>query len=125
MGLDPNHVAAARGAGRLAVERGDAEEARRLLEPLRPDPESERLLNALEVSAWASPDGTGPLAVAERSAAEGRYQEALDTFLAAVRNGRDEERREAREAMLKVFSVLGEEDPLTAEYRRKLAAALF
>jgi thioredoxin-like negative regulator of GroEL len=27
--------------------------------------------------------------------------------------------------MLKVFSVLGEEDPRTAEYRRKLAAALY
>jgi thioredoxin-like negative regulator of GroEL len=27
--------------------------------------------------------------------------------------------------MLKVFAVLGDEDPLTREYRRKLAAALF
>jgi thioredoxin-like negative regulator of GroEL len=31
----------------------------------------------------------------------------------------------AREAMLKVFAVLGDDDPLTIQYRRKLSAALF
>jgi putative thioredoxin len=122
---DPGNVLAALGAARLAIGRGELEEGRRLLEPLRPDPEAERLLNAIEVSQWASPNGEGPLAAAERAAAEGRFQEALETFLAAVRNGGDEERRRAREAMLKVFSVLGEDEPLTAEYRRKLAAALY
>jgi putative thioredoxin len=122
---DPNHVRAALGAGRLSIERGDLEDARRLLEPLRPDPEAERLLAAIEVSEWASPDGSGPLAEAERAAAEGRFQDALEVFLAAVRNGTEDERKRAREAMLKVFSVLGEDDPLTAEYRRRLAAALF
>jgi thioredoxin-like negative regulator of GroEL len=35
----------------------------------------------------------------------------------------DEE--EARQAMVDVFAVLGDEDPLVAEYRRKLANALF
>ena len=49
----------------------------------------------------------------------------LQVFLAAVRNGTEEDRGKAREAMLKVFAVLGDEDPLTAEYRRKLSAALF
>jgi len=123
--IDSGHVPASLGVGRLAVERGDLEEARRVLEPLRPHPEAERLLAAISVSEWASPDGQGPLAGAERAAAEGRFQEALDTFLAAVQNGRDQEKQAAREAMLKVFAVLGEEDPLTQEYRRKLAAALF
>ena len=31
----------------------------------------------------------------------------------------------AREAMLKLFAVLGDDDPLVAEYRPKLAAALY
>ena len=46
-------------------------------------------------------------------------------FLAAIRNGMEEDRRSAREAMLKLFAVLGDDDPLTQEYRRRLASALF
>lgn len=122
---DPQGLRAGLGLGRIAALRGDLEEARALLEPLRPDPEAERMLAAIDVSRWATPNGDGPLATAERAAAEGRFQEALEVFLAAVRNGTEEERGEAREAMLKVFAVLGEDDPLTEEYRRKLSAALF
>ena len=36
-----------------------------------------------------------------------------------------EHRDAAREAMLDVFAVLGDDDPITREYRPKLAAALF
>jgi putative thioredoxin len=120
---DQNLTRAALGLGRLAAVRGDAAEAKRLLSPLRPDPEAERLLATIEVSEWASPNGSGPVAEAERAAAEGRFQEALDGFLQEIRGG--EQRDEAREAMLKLFAVLGDDDPLTIDYRRKLAAALF
>lgn len=120
---DPNLTRAALGVGRLAALRGDADEARRVLSPLRPDPEAERLLAAIEVSEWASPNGSGPLAEAERAAGEGRFQEALEDFLQEIRAG--EQRDQAREAMLKLFVVLGDDDPLTVEYRRKLAAVLF
>ena len=51
--------------------------------------------------------------------------EALDVFLAAVRNGTEEDKARGREAMLKLFAVLGDDDPLTAEYRRRLASVLF
>jgi putative thioredoxin len=125
LGVEPGHPRAALGLGRLAALRGDPGEARRLLTPLRPDPEAERLLASVDVSEWASPNGSGPLADAERAAAEGRFQDALEVFLAAVRNGTEEDRQQAREGMLKVFAVLGDEDPLTVEYRRKLASALF
>lgn len=121
----PGHREAALGLGGLLAMKGEAEKARELLSALRPDPDAERMLAAIEVSEWASPNGDSPLAAAERAAAEGRFQEALEVFLAAVRNGTEEEKQRAREAMLKVFSVLGEEDPLTTEYRRRLAAALF
>ncbi|HEX9236323.1 MAG TPA: thioredoxin [Actinomycetota bacterium] len=122
---DPGNVEAALGMGRLAMVRGELDEARRLLEPMRPEPEAERLLAAIDVSAWASPNGEGPLAAAERAAAEGRFGEALEVFLAAVQNGRPEDRDRARAAMLKVFAVLGDQDPMTSEYRRRLSAALF
>jgi putative thioredoxin len=124
---DPKDIGAVLGLGRLAMLRDDVEEARRLLQPLRPDPEAERLLAVIDVSEWADPssNGQGPLHQAERAASEGRFQEALDVFLAAVRNGTDDDRDRAREAMLKLFSVLGDQDPLTREYRRRLSAALF
>jgi putative thioredoxin len=121
----PGHEGAMLGRARLATMRGETEEARRLLEPLRPHPEAERLMSAIEVSEWGqpSPDGEGPIRRGQRAAAEGRYAEALEAFLSEVRGG--ESRDEARDAMIKVFDVLGEDDPLTVEYRRKLAAALF
>jgi putative thioredoxin len=120
------HAAASLGLGRIAAMRGDLKEARSILEPLRPDPEAERLLAAIDVSSWgkAEANGQGPLAEAERAAAEGRFDEALEAFLRQVKAG-GEHRDEAREAMLKLFAVLGEDDRLTAEYRRRLAAALF
>ena len=125
LSADKDHHVASLGLGRLAALRGDPEEARTYLLPLRPDPEAERLLAALEVSEWSSPNGEGPLAQAERAAAEGRWRDALEVFMAAVQNGTPDDRDRAREAMLKLFAVFGEEDPLTSEYRRRLAAALF
>jgi putative thioredoxin len=124
--VDPGHVPSSVGLGRLAAVRGDLEEARQLLTPLRPDPEAERLLAALDVSEWerAASNGSGPLAEAQRAAAEGRFGEALARFLAEVERG-GEQGPAAREAMLKLFAVLGDDDPLTREYRRRLASALF
>jgi putative thioredoxin len=121
----PDHVGAVLGRGRLAATRGELEEARELLQPLRPNPEAERLLAAIEVSGWTEPstNGDGPVQRGQRAAAEGRYREALDAFLAEIQTG--EHRDEARDAMIKVFAVLGDDDPLTAEYRRKLAMALY
>jgi putative thioredoxin len=121
----PDHPGAALGRGRLAAARGELDEARTLLQPLRPNPEAERILAAIEVSEWGqpSPNGEEPLRQGQRAAAEGRYREALEAFLAEVQAGDD--RQEARDAMIKVFAVLGDDDPLTIEYRRRLATALF
>jgi putative thioredoxin len=126
LAMDPRHEIASLGLGRLAALRGNLEEARQLLMPLRPHPEAERLLAAVEVSEWAAPggDGQGPLAEAERAAAQGRFADALEGFLREVAAG-GEYRDQARESMLKLFSVLGEDDPLTREYRRRLAATLY
>jgi thioredoxin-like negative regulator of GroEL len=96
------------------------------LEPLRPHEEAERLLSAIEVSEWSAPgsNGQSPMGQGQRAAAEGRWEEALAECLREVQAGGDGSEA-AREAMLKVFSVLGEDDRLTVEYRRRLAAALF
>ena len=57
-------------------------------------------------------------------AAEGRWREALDGLLGAVQHA-PEHRDEARAAIVDVFATLGDDDPITREYRPKLAAALF
>lgn len=117
---EPDNRAARLGLGRVLAETGRDAEAREMLMPLLPDPEAERLLAMLEVRSWASISEPGTLASAKRLAAKGNYQQALDGMLGALRDDPD-----ARQAILDVFAVLGEDDPLVAEYRRKLANALF
>ncbi len=121
---DPSNRSALLGLGRILAERGDAEEARRLLQPLVPDAEAGRLLARLRVADWAALSDGSPLTQAKRMAGEGRYREALDGLLGAVTYSPDD-RDAAREAMLDVFAVLGDDDSLVREYRSKLAAALF
>lgn len=57
-----------------------------------------------------------------RVLAEGDYQGAFDLLLARVANG---DRERSREVMVELFGELGHEHPLTIEYRRKLATALY
>ncbi|HXF35588.1 MAG TPA: tetratricopeptide repeat protein [Actinomycetota bacterium] len=121
---EPGNREARLGLGRLLLERGARQEARETLSPLLPDPEAERLLAAAAVAGWGEVDDADPLAGPKRLAAEGRWREALDGLLGAVVHAPDL-REQARAAMLEVFRVLGEEDPLTAEFRRRLASALF
>jgi putative thioredoxin len=121
---DPSNRGARLGLGRLLVERGGAAEARELLKPLVPDAEADRLLATLRVRDWAALNDGSPLTQAKRMAGEGRYREALDGLLGAVRYS-PEDRDSARGAMIDVFSVLGEDDPMVREFRSKLAAALF
>ena len=117
---DPQHRNARLGLGRVLAARGQANEARELLKTLSPDPEADRLLAAIRVSEWSELQPESELNRAMIAAAEGRWQEALDGMLSQLTAV-----PEARDAMLDVFAVLGEDDPLTREYQRKLASALF
>jgi putative thioredoxin len=108
------------GLGRVLAETGRDDEARSTLMPLLPDGDAERVLSGIEVRSWDALEDVGTLASAKRLAAKGRFREALDGMLGALGDDPD-----ARQAMLEVFAILGDEDPLVAEYRRKLANALF
>jgi putative thioredoxin len=121
---DPTNRGATLGLAQILVDRGDADLARTLLQPLVPDAEADRLLARLRVTDWAALSDGAPLTQAKRMAGEGRYREALDGLLGAVTYSPDD-RDAAREAMLDVFAVLGDDDPLVREYRSKLSAALF
>ncbi len=58
-------------------------------------------------------------------AAEGEYAPAFDALLALVRRNRGWKDGLARQTMIQLFDLLGDEDPLTREYRGKLSQALF
>lgn len=68
--------------------------------------------------------GDGRLGDVAVAALEGRHRDALERCLALVRPDSDDA-GSARETMLRVFELLGDEDPLTREYRSRLASALF
>jgi putative thioredoxin len=58
-------------------------------------------------------------------AVEGSYQDALDKFLDIVSEDRSYKNDAARKSILALFELLGEDNPLTKEYRRKLMTALY
>jgi putative thioredoxin len=117
---DPDNPEARVGLADLLARRGDLADAEELVRPVLPDPGAERVMARVRVGSWAhlSPDGS--LAAAKREAAALRWREALDGLLKLLPG-----EPEARQAMIDVFAVLGDEDPLVLEYRRKLANVLF
>lgn len=119
LSVDATNRDALVGLGRVLADVGSDKEAREVLNRALPDPEAEAILTAIRVKGWASDVGSDPLTQARHLAAGGRWREALDGMLALL-----PQEPEAREAILDVFAVLGE-DQLVREYRPKLAAALF
>ncbi len=70
-------------------------------------------------------DAAKQLAAADALAAEGRYEEAMQRYLAAMRRDRGKVREQAREGMLRVFQALGGRGELVDRYRREMARVLF
>ncbi len=138
--LDPGHRAASVGLARLLVARQQADEALSVLDRLPGDSEGARLraeialgraaqgvdapsLRARIESNPRDVDALYRLAMAE--AAAGEYEPALQRLLDVVRFDRSYEGDAGRKAMLEIFAVLGDENPLTQTYRRRLGFLLF
>ena len=79
--------------------------------------EGQRLLDELERTG-EFPEILGPLA-------EGDYERALEWLLGEVGEAEPERRERIREIMLALFRELGQENPVSANYRRRLATALY
>jgi putative thioredoxin len=118
---DPDNREAAVGLARILAERGELDEAEGLVSKHRPDPEAEKVLATTALRRWANTSENGILGEAKRLVATGDVIGGLAGMLQAVEQDRDA----ARDAMITVFTAVGDEDPLVQEYRRLLSAALF
>jgi putative thioredoxin len=118
---DEGNRDAAIGLARILVDRGDLDEAEQLLARHRPDPEAEKLLASIVLQRWVDAPADGVLGEAQRVVASGDLSGGLAGLLQALK----EDREPARDAMITVFTAVGDEDPIVQEYRRLLSAALF
>jgi putative thioredoxin len=121
---NPNDDRARVGLARALLSRGADEEARSLLEAAPTDAESRTLLAEITLRGLAAEAGELALAAAARAALSGEHRDALDRCLKAIAQG-GENRDAARALMVAIFDLLGDEHPLTREYRPRLASALF
>jgi putative thioredoxin len=118
---DPDNREAAIGLARVLLDRDELDAAEELVSRHRPDPEAERVQAAIEMRRWLQAPADGTLGHAKRLAASGDLAGGLAGMLQALSEDRDA----ARDAMVVVFTALGDDEPLVTEYRRRLAAALF
>ncbi|MBU1493101.1 MAG: thioredoxin [Actinobacteria bacterium] len=134
----PDHPDAGTGLAALLIARGEIPEALIMLGKLPRSAEVERLeatarlsgarnadVSELEIRLSADPDDEDArFELGQVLAAEGEYEPALDYLLEVVKAG-GSRRDNARQAMVDVFGLLGQDHPLTTTYRRALASALF
>ncbi|MFZ5756622.1 MAG: tetratricopeptide repeat protein [Pseudomonadota bacterium] len=81
-------------------------------------------LRELEAAMKAAPDTRVLYGYALRLVMIGRIEEGLDLLLQILRTDRQFEDDAARRTLIEIFDMLGRDDPLTAQYRRRMANAL-
>jgi putative thioredoxin len=142
--LDPQNENVRVDSAELLIEMKSFDDARRLIESLSPLAQMDDRVKALQAKLALSSDAgsnadTGELLkriaanasdsdarlrLARHHIASTQYAEALDQLLEIVRRDRKYKDDGARKTMLQLFSVMGSDHPLVADYRRKLASAL-
>ena len=135
---DASQADAGEGLAALMIAGGNTEKALIILGKLTPTAEVERLQaaarlrasrddNVADLEARLDADASdvgAKLDLARSLASRSECEPALDHLLALVR-AKGERWDEARQAMLDIFGVIGDDHPLTGTYRRQLTNALF
>ena len=103
--LEPDNAAAIVALGEMLVEKGDRDEALALLARIPESPETRRVAALARTGVLGDADG---------------FEQKLDALLPKVKSD-----DAARQEFVDLLEVMGAGDPRTAEYRRKLSAALF
>jgi putative thioredoxin len=143
--MEPGNSGALLRLGTIALERGQRDEARELLgriEENMPDyAAAQGLLTRLQFQEQQATEG-GVAESEKRLAqdpddldaryelacaltAEGEYERALPEFLEVVTRDRNYRDQAAKEAMVRIFSIIGPRSELADEYRKKLARVLY
>jgi putative thioredoxin len=124
---------------------GDFDNAERQLEVIKPDLTNSARIEAVRQGiALARSGSQGPaegelreklaanpndhesrLALAGAYAAQRKYKEAMDELLEIIKRAKDWKEGEARKQLLALFGMAQSQPALVAEYRRKLASALY
>ena len=124
---------------------GKYDDAERQLAVIKPDPDLKPRIDALRQGiAYARAGAAGPaeselkakieanpadhearLALAGLYAGQRRYPEAMAELIEIVRRAKNWRDGEARKQLLALFGLAADQPELVAEYRRKLAAALY
>lgn len=131
----PDNRPLAIAAAKFYIDENNLEKANDLLSQIQED-EKEFFAEAQAVKALVQfktecnfPSGDGELDRKFSQACcltvEGKYEEALELFLAIVESDRSYKNDGARKAMLSIFDLLGSDRSLTKEYRQRLMMVLF
>lgn len=145
-GLDPGNEWVRVDSAEILLDQGEPLEAQRLLDSLR-DPEVLKDDRVLRLGArlkflQAGSKGSSEDSLKEAIAANGddlearlelanlliaanRHAEGMDQLIEIVRRNRGFKDEIARKTLLDVFNLLGGQNGLVAEYRRKLSSALY
>lgn len=135
LALDPESSDAAIVRSGLLLARGETAAARETIERIDPggpfDALRVAIIARLDLAEAAAPVGgrEDPLAArfscGRQAVGAGRYREALEHFLAILEENRAWNGGAARDAMVKVFDVVGPRSELADEFRDRMARLLY
>jgi putative thioredoxin len=118
--LEPGRAEAAVPLARMLLERGEREEAERVLEPVVGSFQADGLRARLRLED----DDDAKLAEAFTALDDGDVERAIDLLIAALPNA-DGHKDDIRQVVVSVLDQLGVDHPLARDARRRLAAALY
>ncbi|HEY3021626.1 MAG TPA: tetratricopeptide repeat protein [Solirubrobacteraceae bacterium] len=118
--LEPTRADAAVPLARILLQRGERDEAERVLAPIVGDFQAEGLKARLRLEDAGEPD----LAEAFAALDAGDVERGIDLLIEALPSA-DGRKDDIRQVVVAVLDQLGVEHPLARETRRRLAAALY
>jgi putative thioredoxin len=121
--LEPGRADVRVALARILLGRAEVEPALELLRPVEHDREAAGLLARTELANDPlAPESVGPALAA---LARGESESALQGLLEAVTASQGDVRDRVRRVMVGVFGELGDTHPLSVDFRRQLARALY